>query len=71
MLPRQFHGMTAQRYWHLDRHGDAQLTAEELAAGWHFCHDWDFMLVHKSWPESECCNCNDQRAARTGHERVP
>jgi len=26
-------------------------------AGWHFCPDWDFMLIGPEWPEMECCTC--------------
>lgn len=33
------------------------LTNKESLNGWHFCGDWDEMLIHSSSPEYECCNC--------------
>lgn len=37
--------MTDERYWALERSQTLPLTAEEIAEGWHFCPDWDGMLV--------------------------
>lgn len=37
--------------------GDISLSPEEIAAGWHFCHDWDYMLIHTTWPENDGCLC--------------
>jgi hypothetical protein len=50
-------GMTRERYDYLNRTMESRLTPEEVAAGWHFCLDWDGMLIHKTWPEAECCAC--------------
>jgi hypothetical protein len=33
------------------------LTDREFANGWHFCFEWDGLLIHPSWPEAECCRC--------------
>jgi hypothetical protein len=33
------------------------LTKEEAEEGWHFCWDWDGLLIHKDDPEAECCTC--------------
>ena len=46
----------AERYRHLERTGDA-LTSEEFREGWHYCLEWDGMLIHPDWPESDCCPC--------------
>jgi hypothetical protein len=54
---RTDNGMTRERYGYLTRTLEARLTPEEVAAGWHFCLDWDSMLIHKNWPEAECCTC--------------
>lgn len=29
--------------------------------GWHFCADWDFMLVGPVDPEWECCTCEARK----------
>ena len=33
------------------------MTADEKAEGWHFCPEWDFMLISGASPEAECCTC--------------
>lgn len=38
-------------------HGIGQLTPVEAADGWHFCLDWDGMLIHPTDEEGECCTC--------------
>lgn len=35
------------------------LTPTEIAAGWHFCPDWDFLLICPDYPESESCTCRN------------
>ncbi len=50
--------MKRERYNELSRNMKLKLTDEEVADGWHFCYsEWDDMLIHKNWPEAECCNC--------------
>lgn len=49
---REQHGMTKERYKQLQWHG-ADLTDEEVAAGWYFHADFDYLLIHKSWPEHD------------------
>lgn len=54
--------MTPGRYRVVDELG-AGLTSEESAAGWHFCPDWDQMLVGPGMPEYEvCCTCEKPHA---------
>ena len=58
------YGMPLERYNGLsDGSTQAQfgeLTESELTAGWHYCDNFDGLLIH---PESEreysCCRCND------------
>lgn len=38
--------------------GQGELTDTEKADGWHFCNDWDGMLIHPSDKEAECCTCH-------------
>lgn len=33
------------------------LTPEEIADGWHFCCEWDGLLIHPSWREARVCAC--------------
>lgn len=59
--------MTPERYAELDLK-NARLTQEEVNEGWHFCPDWDFMLVNKKDPESEECYCEHLPHIRSGVE---
>lgn len=52
-------GMTRDRWRHLNKTGEA-LTPKEIAAGWHYCHDWDGLLIHPGDPEAECCSCRPE-----------
>ena len=37
---------------------DAQLTYSEMKLGYHFCPDWDYMLVGPHCKEEwDCCHC--------------
>lgn len=47
----------AMRAAQLER-GVGHLTPEEVEAGWHFCPDWDGMLIHPNSPEGACCLCD-------------
>lgn len=48
--------MDKKRYNELDRNGHG-LTEEELKEGWHFCREWDGMLVGPDMPEMKACLC--------------
>jgi hypothetical protein len=48
----------AARYYALEMNILLELTAEEIAEGWHFCPDWDGMLLGPGMVEfNECCSC--------------
>ena len=49
--------MTDERYWEIERSQTVRLTPEELAEGWHFCPDWDSMLVGPGMAELGACLC--------------
>ena len=36
---------------------DAPLTPEEINQGWHFCCEYDGLLVGPGMGELECCEC--------------
>lgn len=57
--PWNYQVMTKQRYHELMSNFELELTQEEVDEGWHFCNDWDGLLICKDWPESECCYCKD------------
>lgn len=46
-----------ERYRELSHNLDLHLTMEEINDGWHFCMDWDGLLIHEDDPEAECCTC--------------
>ena len=49
--------MTNSRYAELMRDDSLRLTKEEMSYGWHFCYDWDGLLVGPGMFEQECCCC--------------
>lgn len=50
--------MNIDRYRELETTG--QLTETEIAEGWHFCPEWDYMLIHPDFPEAEVCTCKNK-----------
>lgn len=46
------------RYVALMDNAGMTLTEEDKAAGWHFCPDWDGLLVGPSMLELDSCTCN-------------
>lgn len=49
--------MTSNRYKELMADDTAQLTDAEIAAGWHFCQDYDGLLVGPGMMELSVCRC--------------
>lgn len=50
--------MTDQRYNELMEDMDKNLTNEEIEEGWHFCWEWDGLLVGPGMEdELEPCHC--------------
>jgi hypothetical protein len=49
--------MENARYIELTNNLELKLSNEEVDLGWHFCNEWDGLLIHKTWPEHECCIC--------------
>jgi hypothetical protein len=48
--------MDNKRYVELDCVG-RDLTQEEMAQGWHYCPEWDYMLTNMNNKEVEQCSC--------------
>lgn len=49
--------MDDKRYKELDESGQG-LTQEEMDQGWHWCGNWDDMLVGPGTEEASCCHCD-------------
>lgn len=49
--------MDMERYLELDRSGKG-LTKEEWDRGWHWCFEWDDMLVGPGSDEALMCSCD-------------
>lgn len=62
----EFHGMDPERYDFLQNGTGpcVRLTEEEMNEGWHWCLDWDDLLVHPKDIEFECCNCSHMEKFR-------
>lgn len=49
--------MTAERYFHLMKTGEPP-TIWEYVLGWHYCPDWDYLLVGPGMEiEQSVCLC--------------
>ena len=56
--------MERERYIRI-QNGTEDLTPEEVEDGWHFCPDWDDMLIHVDDDEFQCCPCSWMEKFRT------
>lgn len=46
---------------------DEKLSDAEIAAGWHFCYDWDGLLVGPGMEELKaCCCCHPVKGQEEG-----
>lgn len=53
--------MTNERYMTVERSASLPLTTDEVSEGWHFCLDWDGMLVGPGMVAFESCLCHSMR----------
>lgn len=58
--------MTDQRYKDLmwepfgrEQKPMPKLAPEEIALGWHYCFEFDGLLIGPGWSELDCCHCLD------------
>lgn len=49
--------MSNERWQALMNDQDLELTGEELKEGWHFCPDWDGLLIGPGMMEVDYCLC--------------
>ena len=63
------HKMTQERWNYLmqpfDGDESVMLTAQELADGWHWCDEWDGLLIHSDDREFDHCKCDFMKKFRT------
>lgn len=51
--------MKKDRWTNLMKDDSLELTEEEIKKGWHFCYDWDGLLVGPGMGEYKTCTCNN------------
>lgn len=49
--------MTDNRWRQLMENDLESLTQQEISDGWHFCPDWDGLLIGPNMGETESCGC--------------
>lgn len=49
--------MTHERWLELEKNQELTLTEEEIKNGWHFCPEWDGLLVNSNDDEGEGAAC--------------
>lgn len=59
--------MTRRRIQHLEQSRDPHLSPREIEVGWHWCREWDGLLVGPGMGELEFCQClpKDHRVYET------
>lgn len=55
--------MSMERVRQLLDSGDAP-TEEEFNDGWHYCYDWDLLLIGEDMPETKHCYCHPKYIER-------
>ena len=62
-----YYGMPVERYdFLMEATGPCvRLTEEEMKQGWHFCGDWDDLLIHVDGVEFNHCHCKHMEHFRT------
>lgn len=49
--------MSNQRWIELMNDPALGLTEDEIEQGWHFCPEWDSLLIGPGMKELDCCTC--------------
>lgn len=62
--------MDRARYYALQRDHSMTLSKDEIEQGWHFCPDWDYLLIGPKMPEMIGCLC-DMPEVREQVEKSP
>lgn len=46
-----------------ERFRDDSLSSEEISQGWHFCYNWDGLLIGPGNPKMDNCKCKIEKRA--------
>jgi len=46
---------------------DDSLTPEEISVGWHYCRNWEWVLIGPGDPKMGSCNCKVNKSI---HEQI-
>ena len=60
--------MTEERWQALMNDPNGRVTKEELAEGWHWCWDWDDLLVGPGMEEQKFCTCKIREQTERGFQ---
>jgi hypothetical protein len=71
MTPSRYQELMENDGFPADDSARKELTAEEIAAGWHWCLDFDGLLVGPGMGELEHCTCFDPNGELHPHENRP
>jgi hypothetical protein len=58
--------MTDKRYHELMRDDSLPITKQEMDQGWHFCYEWDGLLVGPGMSEQDFCSCFPKHRKKYG-----
>ena len=67
MENKTFYGMPIERYKCLmEGTGPCiRLSEDEMKEGWHFCAEWDDLLIHADSDEFHFCSCSHMKKFKT------
>ncbi len=52
--------MNRERWNLLMRNDGEKISVDEISQGWHFCADWDGLLIGPGMGEMESCECGNE-----------
>jgi hypothetical protein len=50
---------------------DDSLTPEEISAGWHYCRDWEWVLIGPGNLKMDSCNCKINKKIHAEIRKTP
>jgi hypothetical protein len=65
-----FKGMSKKRYHELSHDRSSKLSQCEIDIGWHFCEEWDGLLIHLLDPEADSCNCYEIKESKNAMKQM-
>ena len=67
MEEKTYFGMSLERYKCLMKGTGPciRLSENEMKEGWHFCSEWDDLLIHPDSAEFQFCSCSHMKKFKT------